>query len=42
MAQWIAFTHQGKSGFGQVEGDRIAVFEGDMFVDPARQVIILR
>lgn len=36
MAQWIAFTHLGKSGFGQVEGDRIAVFEGDMFAGHCR------
>lgn len=36
MAQWIAFTHQGKPGFGQVEGDRVVVFEGDMFAAPRR------
>lgn len=33
MAQWIAYTHRGKLGFGQVEGDRIVVYEGEMFVE---------
>ncbi len=36
MAQWIAFTHNKKHGFGQVEGDRVMVFEGDMFAGPRR------
>jgi 2-keto-4-pentenoate hydratase/2-oxohepta-3-ene-1,7-dioic acid hydratase in catechol pathway len=31
MAQWIAFFHGGKPGFGQVAGDRVRVFDGDMF-----------
>lgn len=34
MAQWIAYTHQGKPGFGQVVGERVAVYEGDMFASP--------
>jgi 2-keto-4-pentenoate hydratase/2-oxohepta-3-ene-1,7-dioic acid hydratase in catechol pathway len=31
MAQWLRFQHQGKSGLGQVQGDQIAVFSGDLF-----------
>ncbi|MEO8331818.1 MAG: fumarylacetoacetate hydrolase family protein [Gallionella sp.] len=34
MAQWIAYTHKGKPGFGQVVGDRVAIYEGDMFAGP--------
>ena len=34
MTQWIAYTHHEKSGFGQVEGDRVVVYEGDMFDGP--------
>jgi 2-keto-4-pentenoate hydratase/2-oxohepta-3-ene-1,7-dioic acid hydratase in catechol pathway len=33
MAQWIAYTHKGKPGFGQVESDRIIVHDGEMFGD---------
>jgi len=36
MALWIAYTHNGKSGFGQVEGERVMVYEGEMFVEPRR------
>jgi len=36
MAQWIAFTHGGKPGFGQVEGDRVVVYDGEMFAGPRR------
>jgi len=36
MAQWIAFAHQGKPGFGQVEGERIMVYDGEMFAAPRR------
>lgn len=36
MAQWIAFTHGGKPGIGQVEGDRVLVYEGEMFAVPRR------
>jgi len=36
MAQWIAFTHGGKPGFGQIEGDRITVYDGDMFGEAHR------
>lgn len=31
MALWITFTNNGNSGFGQLEGDRIVVYEGNMF-----------
>ena len=36
MAQWIAYTHKGKPGFGQLEGDRIHVCEGELFAAPRR------
>src|SRR5215218_4389432 len=31
MAKWIRFEHEGKTGFGTLEGDSIAVHTGDMF-----------
>ena len=31
MALWLRFSHQGTTGFGQLSGDTIRVFEGDMF-----------
>jgi len=34
MAQWLRFQLQGKSGLGQVQGDQIAVYAGDLFNDP--------
>lgn len=34
MAQWMKFFHAGKPGFGQVVGDRIMVYEGELFADP--------
>jgi 2-keto-4-pentenoate hydratase/2-oxohepta-3-ene-1,7-dioic acid hydratase in catechol pathway len=36
MAHWIGFTCEGKPGFGQVEGDRVTVYEGDMFASPRK------
>ncbi len=36
MAQWIAFTHRGNPGFGQVEGERVIVYEGEMFAAPRK------
>lgn len=33
MAHWITFTHKNKPGFGQLMGDRVTVYEGDMFAD---------
>jgi 2-keto-4-pentenoate hydratase/2-oxohepta-3-ene-1,7-dioic acid hydratase in catechol pathway len=34
MAQWLRYQYQGKSGLGQVQGDQIAVYSGDLFQDP--------
>ncbi len=34
MAQWLRFEHQGTTGFGQLAGDIVQVFEGDMFGTP--------
>jgi hypothetical protein len=34
MAQWLRFQHQGKSGLGQVQGEQIAVYSGDLFQNP--------
>jgi 2-keto-4-pentenoate hydratase/2-oxohepta-3-ene-1,7-dioic acid hydratase in catechol pathway len=34
MAQWISFTHNGKAQFGQLEGDRVIAYDGDMFAEP--------
>ncbi len=34
MAQWLRFQHQEKSGFGQVLGDNISVYAGDLFNQP--------
>lgn len=31
MARWIGFTHNGASGFGRLDGERIEVCEGDLF-----------
>ena len=36
MAQWIGYTYRGKPGFGQVEGDRVVVYEGEMFAGPRK------
>lgn len=34
MAQWLRFQNQGKSGLGQVQGEHIAVYSGELFHDP--------
>ena len=34
MAHWIRFEHRGRTGFGTLEGETIAVHDGDMFDDP--------
>ncbi len=34
MAQWLRYKHQGHSGFGQLQGDQIAVHSGDLFQNP--------
>lgn len=31
MARWIRFTHQELTAFGQIEGNQVQVFEGDLF-----------
>ena len=35
MALWVRFESGGIAGFGQLDGESIAVFEGDMFDQPA-------
>ena len=34
MAQWLRFQNQGKSGFGQLQGESIVVYSGDLFNQP--------
>jgi 2-keto-4-pentenoate hydratase/2-oxohepta-3-ene-1,7-dioic acid hydratase in catechol pathway len=34
MAHWIRYSEGGAIGFGRLDGDRIAVHEGDMFASP--------
>ncbi len=34
MAHWLRFEHQRSQGFGQLAGDTVQVFEGDMFGAP--------
>jgi 2-keto-4-pentenoate hydratase/2-oxohepta-3-ene-1,7-dioic acid hydratase in catechol pathway len=34
MTQWISYQHQGKPGFGQLEGESIKVFSGSLFNNP--------
>jgi len=34
MAQWLRYQYQGKIGLGQLQGDHIAVYSGDLFNDP--------
>jgi 2-keto-4-pentenoate hydratase/2-oxohepta-3-ene-1,7-dioic acid hydratase in catechol pathway len=34
MAQWLRYQNQGKIGLGQLQGDQIAVYSGDLFQDP--------
>lgn len=34
MAHWMRFEHDGKSGFGTLDGETIAVHTGDMFAGP--------
>ena len=38
MTHWIRFQHSGRTAFGTIEGDAIAVHEGDMFASPAAPV----
>jgi len=32
--KWLRFEHAGKAGFGKLQGDAIAVYQGDMFTHP--------
>ena len=43
MAKWIRFEENGKTGFGTLEGDTIAVHTGDMFsgAKPSGQTVKL-
>ncbi len=43
MDKWIRFEHQGKTGFGKLTGDTIAVHEGDLFgtSKPSGQTVTL-
>lgn len=34
MAQWVRFESNGQTGFGTIDGDRIAVHDGDLFKAP--------
>ena len=34
MAQWLRFQHQGKNSLGQLQGEQIAVYSGDLFGQP--------
>ncbi|HEV7873157.1 MAG TPA: DUF2437 domain-containing protein, partial [Enterovirga sp.] len=34
MPHWIRFERDGAVGFGTLEGDAIAIFEGNMFDGP--------
>ena len=29
--KWLRFSHEGKSGFGTLDGDAVAIYSGDMF-----------
>ena len=42
MAQWLKYQRQGKSGLGQVQGDLIAVYSGDLFNQPKATGEILK
>jgi len=34
VAHWVRFEHQGQTGFGTLDGEAIAVHDGNMFEDP--------
>lgn len=34
MTQWVQYRYQGKSGLGQVQGNQITVYSGDLFSNP--------
>lgn len=35
MAHWMRFEYQGKTGFGNLQGETISVHSGDMYNDPS-------
>ena len=35
IERWIRFSHDGQAGFGRLAGDRVEVFTGDLFANPA-------
>ncbi len=43
MTRWIRFEHDGRAGFGTLEGDTITIHRGDMFADaePTQQTVPL-
>lgn len=34
MQSWISFSHAGQQGFGQLQGEQIELFDGDLFDQP--------
>ena len=34
MAQWLSYSHAGRTGFGMLQGDQIDVHEGNLFASP--------
>jgi len=34
MARWVRFRHDGREGFGLLDGDRIEIHTGDLFASP--------
>ena len=34
MVHWVRFEHDGKTGFGTLDGETINVHTGDMFASP--------
>ncbi|WP_375408371.1 fumarylacetoacetate hydrolase family protein [uncultured Methylobacterium sp.] len=34
MVHWLRYRHDGGGGFGRLDGDTIAIFEGDLFDEP--------
>lgn len=41
ITRWVRFEHQGCSGFGTLQGERIQVYEGDMFLAPRATATLL-
>jgi 2-keto-4-pentenoate hydratase/2-oxohepta-3-ene-1,7-dioic acid hydratase in catechol pathway len=41
MTHWIRFAHDGKTGFGMLEGESIRVHDGDMFAQPRARAEVL-